>query len=149
MRSIPPIKCICSAANNWFNCAPLNGKPRSNCESGNLIQTWCNIERGGIRKSPPGDIVSIFGACESMAVRERYQVCLFAFPSPVFCLKFLPDMLPLDITYMYIIPCFESFFWIIDPDLMHYWGRQWPCCDNCVVKMLLTRKTENGQDPSR
>ena len=25
---------------------------------------------------------------------------------------------------------------------MHYWGRQWPCCDNCVVKMLLTRKTE-------
>ena len=111
-----------------------------------LGATWSG---GGIIKSPPGDIVSIFGACESMAVRERYQFCLFAFPSPVICLKFLPHMLPLNTTYMYIIPCFESFFWIIDPDLMHYWGRQWPCCDNCVVKMLLTRKTENGQDPSR
>ena len=61
MRSIPPIKCICSAANNWLNCAPLNGKPRNNCESGNLIQTWCNIERGGLKNLPPETLCQYFG----------------------------------------------------------------------------------------
>ena len=69
MRSIPPIKCICSAANNWFNCAPLNGKPRSNCESSNLIQTWCNIERGGgIIKSPQETL------CQYLVLTNLWQL---------------------------------------------------------------------------
>ena len=122
--------------------------------------TWYKLgatSSGGDYKISPRDIVSIFGAYESMATRERYQFRLCSFLSPVFCLKFLPDMLPLNITFMYVIPCFDSYknSWTFLDNWIQIWciteaGND-PVVTTVLWRCFLPGKQKNGQDqePSR